>query len=81
VNKENISAVVKPSFLELLGVNKIIPLTEGGSVIDTFYLSFDIEVFALFMHMYIHIHSVNPTFVHQLVNMKHVRRCTLHNAS
>jgi hypothetical protein len=37
VNKENISAIVKPSFLELFGVNKFIPLTEGSSVIDTFF--------------------------------------------
>jgi hypothetical protein len=44
VNKENISTVEKTPFLELLGVNKIIPLTEDGSVIDIFNLCFDIEV-------------------------------------
>jgi hypothetical protein len=63
VNKENYSAVVKPSYLELLVVNKIIPLTEGGSVIDnrTFYLSFDVEVSELMKTetnmLFMHIHT------------------------
>jgi hypothetical protein len=34
-----------------------------------------------FIHTYIHIHFIHPAFVHWWVNMKHVRRCTLHNAT
>jgi hypothetical protein len=34
-----------------------------------------------YLFIYLHIHFIDPTFVHRQVNMKHVRKCRLHNAT
>jgi hypothetical protein len=34
----------------------------------------------LFIYL-LHIHFIDPIFVHRRVNMKHVRKCKLHNAT
>jgi hypothetical protein len=48
------------------------------SDVSEIFVHFSLEIYIYF---YLHIHFIDPTFVHRRVNMKHVRKCRLHNAT